>query len=217
MSDDATQAGVAAGAPATQEAAPATANAAPPAPQAQAAQVAAAKRTLPYGKAEKAVEAPASDPANKGEASPKPTQNRALAMAKANAAKLAAENEQLKASAKQIDDYKKALSVHSSAALSSLPKEWQEHIKKLANGDPRRELELVHETAHLRPAQAQAAAPPASTTAATAPKPQADGDADVAVARKYNELKVKAPQAAASMFFANRAAIERGNKKLAAA
>lgn len=186
---------------------------APADPVAAPPPAAVSKRALPYGKAEKPVEADVSDATAKTEATAKPANGRALAMAKASVAKLNAEIESLKKGAQEIEALKKALGVHAASALSPLPKEWQEHIKKLANGDPRRELELVHETAHLRPAQTQAA--PASTTAATAPKPQTEADADVVVAQRHADLKKTSPNMAAVFFMANRPAIERGNKKLA--
>lgn len=176
----------------------------------------AAPKTLPYGKANRspAVATPAAAEVK----TDKPASNRRLAMAQANVTKLSAELESARATNKEIDAYKKALSVHASTALNALPKEWQDHIKKLAAGDPRRELELVHETSHLRPASAAApVAPPApaSTTAATAPKPQTSSDADVAAYQQHETLKVKSPARAATFFFANRTSIDRGMKKSA--
>lgn len=170
---------------------------------------ASASKASPYGKAQRNV-----SPAPAVEAKPeKPAANRALAMAKANTARLTAELESTRAQTKELDAYKKVLSGHASVALNALPKEWQEHIKKQANGDPRRELELVNETAHLRGTVAPAA--PASTTNATSPKPQVEGDADVASARQYNEMKKAAPGRAAALYLTGRAAIDRGLKKLA--
>lgn len=194
--------------PAGAEAVPPPAAAAPLVPPAAPPPPAVAAKASPYGKAQR--NAP---PAPAAEAKPeKPAANRALAMAKANTARLTAELESTRSQTKELDAYKKALSGHASVALNALPKEWQEHIKKTANGDPRRELELVNETAHLRGTVATAA--PASTTNATAPKPQVEGDADVAVARRYDDMKKKAPQGAAALYLTNRAAIDRGLKKL---
>lgn len=181
----------------------------------------AAPRTLPYARPQRAAAPPpaaAQAPAAQAAAEPskadgKPA-NRAAAMQRARADKLAAEVESYRKQVAEVESYRKTLSTYADDAIKGLPKEWQEHLRELSGDDPRKLLELVQKTAHLRAAPAPAA--PATSLPSGTPRPAADGDNDVALAQRWRELSKKAPSQAASLLLANRPAIDRGLKKLSA-
>lgn len=210
---------VATPAPAAQPvAADAAATGAAPAP---APVVEAAKpepRKLPYGmpqrapRAEAPVAAPVADAA-KPESKPAAS-NRAAAMQRARADKLAAELEATRKTAGEVDTMRKVLMGYATDAVKSLSKEWQDHLKSLAGDDPAKLLELVQKTAHLRP---QANASAATTIASAAPKAATEADEDVTIARRWQDLASKAPGRAAQLRLANGPAIDRGLSKIRAA
>lgn len=178
-------------------------------------------RKLPYAAPTRGIAQPASvaqpatsEPA-KDESKGKPVASRALAMAKSQNAKLAADLEAARKSASQVESMRSVLAGYADEAIKGLSPEWQTHLKELAGDDPARLLELARKTAGLRP-QAGAQVAPQTTLAGSAPKSVSDGDAETIAAKQYADLKAKAPIAAAQFFLANRKAIEAGQKKLSA-
>lgn len=205
-----------------ESAAPAAAPPAQAAPAPAAEQPKATPRSLPYARPQRAAAPapvaaqgqPAAMPAEPSKAEGKPA-NRAAAMQRARADKLQAEIDGYRKQVAEVESYRKTLSTYAEDAIKSLSKEWQEHLRELSGDDPRKLLELVQKTAHLRPAPSAASAP-ATSLPPSAPRPATEGDTDAALAQRWVELSKKAPSQAAALRLANGAAIDRGLKKLAA-
>lgn len=179
-------------------------------------------KTLPYARPSKPEPSPiAAAPAvDAPKPDGKPAPNRAAAMQRARADKLAAELEVVKKSASSVDSMRKVLAGYADDAIKSLSEEWQAHLRELAGNDPARLLELVQKTAHLRAAPVPAVAAPAPKLPSTAPAQGAPGssaiDADVATLAQYEQLKRDGRMIVAAQFAErNRAAITRGEMKRA--
>jgi len=207
-------------APETLPAAPPAADAAPAQPKPEAAK----PKALPYArpaKPEASAAAPAAPAVEAPKTEGKPPANRAAAMQRARADKLAAELEAMKKSASSVDSMRKVLAGYADDAVKPLSKEWQDHLRELAGDDPARLLELVRKTSHLRVSAAPAAPPaPAPKLPSTAPAQGGPNgqvmDPDVALLSQYEQLKRDGKMIVAAQFAErNRAAIQRGEAKRA--
>lgn len=176
-------------------------------------------KTLPYARPAKPEPAPvAAAPApDAPKPEGKPAPNRAAAMQRARADKLAAELEAAKKSASSVDSMRKVLAGYADDAIKPLSKEWQDHLREEAGDDPARLLELVRKTAHLREAAPPAPAPKLPSTAPAQGAPGSPAiDADVATLAQYEQLKRDGRMLVAAQFAErNRAAIARGEMKRA--